>query len=385
MGKIITVCGEITSEELGYTSMHDHTIYDYDYVTQGFAKMRPDLVKNIDAYKGGADVLIEAGRRKAMRIEMPQQKARKGALPMSLSAENPASRISDVEYYTNELKQFRLLGGQSLCDDSVVDFFKPKLSEMQEISKRSGVNIISSAGFYANATISDTWLKQGERAMTEYLEDTIIEGDKGCGARPGFIKCATNTLKDGDLAPKEVLALRVCTQAAKKYGMSLHIHTTSSLRDATILKIADILENKYYMDPSRVVFCHLETDCLGFFSQSAKINVDGYDIKLPVELIKRGFNIGIDTWGMNSDDENIFLYTVELRKKLLSVLVDLGYAGNITLGHDMMRKTLGVQNRGGGYTVFPWALRQMVMDGQIREKDVQKITVENPARILQIR
>lgn len=371
-------------EELGFTSMHDHTIYDFEYVEQGFGGMYPDMTGNVSAYDNGADILAETERRKAMHFEIPEAKSQEGIPFMTLLDGNPASKLSDVEYYANELKQFKLFGGQSLCDDSAIDFFRPNLSKVQELSRRSGINIISCAGFYANSTISDEWLTRGEDAMTQYLETIIVDGDETCGARPGFMKCAANTIQNGTLAPKEMMALRACARMAKKYGMSLHVHTTGLIREATILNLADMLEYEFHLNPSRVVFCHIDTVCIGFFNPSVKINKHGYSTELPLALMKRGFNIGLDTWSMNSDDENIFLYTVEMRKKLLAALVDAGYAEHITLGHDMMRKTVGFQNRGGGYTVFERALREMVMDNQITEDTVHTITVKNPARILTI-
>lgn len=63
MGYIRTVCGDIAPEELGYTTMHEHTISNPRVLQTILLKSMPDMMKGATAFEGGADIGREKERR----------------------------------------------------------------------------------------------------------------------------------------------------------------------------------------------------------------------------------------------------------------------------------------------------------------------------------
>ena len=123
---------------------------------------------------------------------------------------------------------------------------------------------------------------------------------------------------------------------------------------------------------------------LGSSNPSARINKAGYDMELPVKLAKKGFNVGLDTWGSRNNPSETDLFNLNARKKMLQELIAAGYIQNITLGHDMMSKASGTQNGNQGYTLWLQILKNMMTDATITPQEFHILTTDNPAGILTI-
>ena len=384
MSKIIrTVCGDISPEKLGYTSVHEHTISSAWELKKVLLLSGPDMMKGISAYQGGADIGAEAERRKQEGItDIPQMDIKGVFDSMKMSRGNPARKLSDIEYYKRELDAFWQYGGRSICDCSPIPMGGVRLKTVQELSRKSGVQIVSGAGYYTKASFKKAWVKKGEEFMVSRVEHYLDEGDGSCDARPGFAKCAVSVVENEEICPVERMAVRACAKAAKKRGMSLHIHTAFPVRKVHILKLADMLEQEIGLEPGKVIFCHMDSYNLGMGNPVSRINRDGYDLSLPLELAKRGFHIGLDTWGGSHKNETAVRYGVNVRKKMLLELLESGYEKNVTLGHDMMNRAVGVQNNAYGYTLFPITLQEMLQNGEISAETFHRLTVENPAELL---
>ena len=379
---IRTVCGDIAPEKLGYTSVHEHTLFQPGVLRKALLFSGPDTMRGINGYEGGADIKREAERRGGMDIvEMPKASVAGVLLSMRFPRSNPASKLSDMEYYTNELKAFHDAGGHALCDCSPLPTGKP-LGEIAALSQRSGIHILACAGFYIKASIPKKLLKSGETGMIHQLEVYLEQGDGSGDARPGFLKCAVSALKDGAICPEETMAVDACAKTAKKYGMSLHIHTQFPVRQVNILTLAEHLKNEIEIDPAKVIFCHMDSYALGNGNPTAIIGRSGYDAEFPKKLMDMGFHIGLDTWGVGktSDLENEFV--IRARYQMLSELLAAGYASKITLGHDFMAKSGGVQNGGMGYTAFPVFLAKKAKTDPLIRSYLHTLTVDNPAKLL---
>lgn len=385
MGYIRTVCGDIAPEELGYTTMHEHTISNPRVLQTILLKSMPDMMKGATAFEGGADIGREKERREREGIsgEAPELSIQGVINGMGLPRSNPARKLSDIDFYVNEMKAFREVGGQALVDCSPMPT-GASLKVIRELSEKSGVKIISCAGYYTKASIKKKYFKKGEGYLQERVEQYLENGDGSCDARPGFVKCAISVVENEQICPQEHMAVRACAKAAKKYGTALHIHTAFPIRKPLVLDLARELKDEIGIDPTKVVFCHMDGFNIGFGNLVAQINHEGYEIDLPLQLARMGFNIGMDTWGGKPGDDKGNSMEWEPRKKLLIEMFDRGYGDHITLGHDFMSKGGGVQNGGFGCTMFPQMLREMVAEGRLDEAAVHTLTIETPARIMRI-
>ncbi len=381
MKKITTALGNIRPEELGWTSMHEHTLIDEAQFGQVMLRQIPALALAKSAYQNGRDVREESKRRKILGINDFPKMSIAGAMgARKIAKSNPAAKLTDLEYYTNELIAFHNSGGKSLCDCSPLA--RLSSAEYQKLSQASGANIVTCAGFYVKAGIPQALRNTSSVAMEKALEQELEYGDGQSSARPGFLKCAFGCLEQGDLSKPESNALIACANTAKRHGMALQIHLAFPLRPCHIQKVADILLNQAHMDASKVVFCHLDSLSLGSGNPVAKINKDGYDPDLSRSLLHQGFCISIDGWGNCMGDRSITDYLDHTRYLLLRELLQAGYAGQIVLGHDFMNKAAGIQNGGYGYTRFlDYLPSQLAQDG-IDMSVMQQMAQINPAQIL---
>lgn len=385
MKKIRTVLGDIEPRELGYTSMHEHTLIKQSTLIKSLVLGGFDMAKGINGYKRGADLEEESKRRQeVLQIELPHMDIKNVLLSMKFPKSNPASKLTDLEYYTKELGYFYEEGGRTVCDCSPVGMGR-KLKEIQELSRKSSVNIICCAGYYTKPTIPKKLVKKGITAMEDHVCRIVEEGDGSCDARPGFIKCAISTLDGERLCQEEEMGVVSCARAALKYGMSLHIHTAFPIRNIHVVKLAEKLENEVKINPAKVIFCHMDSYNLGHGNPVARVGKHGYDAEFPKRLLRMGFNIGLDTWsigGVENTDGLRRQFDIQARYGMLMELISEGYTEQITLGHDFMTKTNGVQNKGMGYTLYPRFLREeSEKDEELREA-VKVITVNNPMKIL---
>ena len=382
MRKIITVTGEIAPEELGVTSMHEHTLHDAALLTKVMLCGTPDMLRGVRSYENGSDIRAERQRRQDSGITVPSMSVAEVLRSMRLKKGSPAAKLTQEQYYREELALFALHGGSALCDCSPLLPGCAYLSQIQELSRQTGVLIVTAAGYYTKPMIPKKDFLAGEGAMQRQIEQMLGQGDPRSGVRCGFVKAAIGTVAEGVLSPWELTAVRAAARAAKHYGVSLHIHTAFPVRKAMVLSLAATLEHEIGLDPQKVVFCHMDSYNVGVGNPAACINAEGYDLTLPRELCRRGFNIGLDTWGVRAGKPETDAFMLAARKSMLLALLAEGFAGQITLGHDMMSVGSGAQNGGGGYLLWPDTLARMRKNGQLTEEAWHLLAVENPARIL---
>lgn len=288
MGKIQTVCGKIDSADLGVTTMHEHTIFKPAVLAKILMKSMPDMFKGMKGFENGSDIGMEMERRKQENITgIPTSNISSVISSMKMPGTNPKRKLSDMDYYIQELLQFKRIGGTSLVDCSPLPFKGIRPETRRELSRRSGINIIVAAGYYTKCTISKKDLKMGENWMTEKVVAGIRDGFGEEHILPGIVKCAVSCVQNGTICEEEMTAVRACANAAKKTGLCLHIHTAFPVRKTMILELADILSGQIELDPRRVVFCHMDSYNLGSSNPSARINKAGYDMELPVKISKK--------------------------------------------------------------------------------------------------
>lgn len=386
MAKAITVLGEIDADELGFTTMHEHTISKPSVLSKILLKSMPDMIKGINGYMDGTDIGEEAERRNAEKITgLPEASVGAVIKSMRMPKDNPYRKLSDIDYYTKELEAFKEIGGSTLVDCSPLPFPGISPGTRKILSERTGIHIIVPAGYYVKCSIPKKDIKKGEAWMQERVENYLDVGDRKSGVKPGFVKCAVSAVNNGAIAKEEMMAVRACAFAAKNHGMCLHIHTAFPVRRHMLLELADMLVREIGIAADRVIFCHMDSYNLGSGNPTAKINKSGFEIELPAELAKRGFHIGLDTWGgaYGCSEEAVFHRTA--RVEMLKMLVDMGFTENITLGHDMMNRASGVLNHGGGYTCWPHLIEQMEKDGILSRQVVEILTKENPKNLMAIK
>lgn len=365
MKRITTVNGDISLNELGLTSMHEHTLFDLSTMTDRIRAMLPQAppekatlkIENLAFLKNGGAILSEE-----------------------------CSKTDDIEYLINELRIFKSVGGKSICDCSPIGM-RGNPDDIKKISEASGINIICATGLYTYASRPNELMEKSENYLISLFEKEISEGMNGTMVKPGFIKCALGGVTEKNtIDENEITALRACSSVAEKTGMSIHVHTAAPLTSEHILYATDIILDQCGVEPDRLLMCHMDAFLLSNLTLSDYVLNEGMlrniNMDLPLKLLDKGVNIGIDSWGIPLGNPNIVLQDDYDRLKELVYLLKRGYESQIVLGHDVVGELSGVAYGSYGFTRFPEFTLPMLKQFGFGDEVINKLTEKNPARIL---
>lgn len=358
MKQIRTVLGSISPEDLGFTSMHDHTVIDMrtaaDYLKSLFPPVPPEMVEfrmeNMSFFRTGAFLMC------------PEMQ-----------------KTDDVDGLAAEYGFFKAMGGQSVVDPSP-KLIRGDIRKIQELSRRTGLNIICATGMYHQTAVPQEYWDQGTDYYYGLFSDEINNGIDGTEVRPGILKASLATCCE-----MERDILEACIRLSSETGMAVYIHTEPTTDGGTLHQYLDTLCGKYGVDHGRIQVCHMDSRIACGVPVAEYMNDPAVNRTLDVELHKRllgeGYTIGLDCWGMPTSGMYLFIPDNYERLKALITLLDLGYGSQIVLGNDFSSRMLWKKYGGSGSVSFiESGLAGLEMFG--RKDQIQKLVVENPARIL---
>ncbi|MDO4283725.1 MAG: hypothetical protein Q4C60_00180 [Eubacteriales bacterium] len=355
--KIMTVRGEISPENLGFTTFHEHTNCVLEPMPLPFPMPEEKLkmkIENMNALRNGMMVFSEE-----------------------------ASGVDDADYLTSEFLAFKEIGGGAVVDASPIGI-RGNVSGIREASERADLHVVCATGLYHYGKQPEMFAGKTESELMAYFEKEICDGIDDTGIRPGFLKCAMDQLgPDGEIHEVEQKTIRACARVAEKYGMSVHIHSGGSITARHVLNAVDIVLNECGVQPGKLVMLHMDSMLRPSNMLTEYMTVPGavrtVDTALQESILEKGVNISFDTWGtpftgVLPDDYD--------RMKALIILLNKGYASQIVFGHDTMGKPLGVSYGYHGFTRFATFVPPLLRQFGFPEDIMHKIAVENPARIL---
>lgn len=360
MSKISTVLGEINSEELGFTTMHEHILCDVSAILGSVAKMYATQIPQ-DLLKLSNENLVYL--RSGMGSFSPD-----------------CITAGDVDFTVKELSAFKAMGGNTVVDATPLDA-RGNIAEMQDASRISGVNLITCTGLYITDAQPENFKKMSEDELVVFFEKEVVEGIDDTDVKAAFLKCAINTPNQaGKVDEMEIKAVRACARAAANTGRSIHIHNAYPLTEQHIIPVAEMVLS-LGVKPEKILMLHMDS-----FIRQPLQNIDyikafdvkkGVSIDMQLKLLDMGVNIGFDAF----DSLVTILPDNNDRLKALVEILKRGYGGQITLGHDTTDKAKGVSY---GYTGLTGFIQNAlpVLKELGYEDDIYKMTVINPARIL---
>lgn len=349
MKKITTVLGDIIPEQLGHTSIHEHTIVSQEAL---FPPALVDLLK---------------GKRKRVTHD----------------------DVLDAE--TEELQAFKEAGGQSLMDCSC-NGIRLDIRDIRTISERSGVNIVACTGLYIESTYPKEVNPQDSTAIRAFELNDIREGINGTDIKADCIKIAFGPADQitGAMSENELSVMKASLSVAAETGYPVTIHPP--LKE-NIHKILDIAINEYGIAPEKIDVCHLDNcisdnrvypDYLTFTRNSEKAIAEF--TAYAKSILDRGVFINFDSWGWGDGLHKLGingLWSIgdEYRLAALVPLLKKGYGSQIMLGQDKTAPFLNYHEGAYGFTRFlKYAIPALKANGF--EKDVELLTKVNPAKFL---
>jgi predicted metal-dependent phosphotriesterase family hydrolase len=267
-------------------------------------------------------------------------------------------QLNDEDVFAAELQAFSELGGTCL-----VDLTPPSLGRnpagLAALSRRSGVAIVMSTGWYTDASLppEDLLDRRSTGDIAEQLITEISGGEPQAGPRPGII---------GEfgpvgrwLSPMDERLHRAYARAQKATGVPLSTH---AWRCDVGLAQLDLLEEEG-VDPRRVAIGHCDSwPVLSYWQR----------------LAERGAYVQLDNLSLQPPAVE------QLLVRLVREMVELGHAERLLLSHDMAQaqelRTLG----GHGLTYVSEHFLPALAAAGVPPETLQLITVSNPRALLTV-
>ena len=235
----------------------------------------------------------------------------------------------------------------------------------QEVSKRSGVNIITCTGTWLDVPRFFNGLHPNKIADL-YIRE-IEEGIEGTAVKASIIKVASDK---GGVKPKEELVLRAAARASKSTGIPIMTHTWAPDRIGE--EQVRILQEEN-LDMGLV--------CIGHSN-------DTTDIKYLTGLLDQGVWLGMDRHPGGGLGTPLW----EERTKIIKSLIELGWGHRIMLAHDW-DSSIGLHSsefrthreayNPDNYLFITRHVLPYLKNLGATETDIKKLTVHNPQKYLE--
>ena len=343
--KFITVRGEKSCSEMGFTLSHEHILVDLrDVVYRPFGEEQLERTTDL--------------------IKEPITLENRGELIYKNFLFEDNLYQNDINIAIEELKKFRQVGGNTIVDLTSKNIGRDP-EALERISIDSELNIIMGCGHYILSSWVDDDKKKSEKQITKEIVNEFESGVGKKKIKPGVI---------GEIGvvdvnnPFELTSLRAAARAQKEIGCAMIIHPSIQLKIGH--EILDILE-EVGANLGKVILAHCDHGATIFE------DIDYFD-----SLVKRGINLAYDGfgieimdpfgWGTPSDGQRI---------KVILQHIEKGNTQKLLLSQDICFKISLTKWGGWGYShIIKHIIPRMKKVG-ITDDQIYMMTVENPSRI----
>jgi len=363
--KIMTVCGPITPQQLGFTSMHEHILSDCSMFRNRARKAC--FVPSRHPVKPEDKLTLD--NRSALRHDI------------ALSIDN--MKLDDEQMMTAEVADFKAGGGHSIVEASApgIRSSSEDLLALRRISQRTGVHIVASTGLYAEDTWPESYHVMTFKQYVKFLQREISQGIADTGILPGHIKAAY------EIHTRQLdTYFHAAALVAGETGLPLQVHLGPDVTRDEVWQ--------YVLQPlfrggcvaEKTILCHVQL-LMGVLAIEELVSNPGrvpFDINLHKELLDMGFVLSFTPLGFEADNEPLGIahYSDWYILSGLVALIRDGYAGQLVIGNDVFTKIATRHGGGEGYRRLADFVVPVLKKCGVSDKDIHKITVENPARIL---
>ena len=310
---VATVLGQITPEELGVTLPHEHIIHQ-----------------------------------------------------VSLQSDNPDNTCIDPQLAASELVIFREAGGGAVCDVTPIGIGRDPVA-LQEVSRLSGVHIVSALGLYQ----LEVWPARLRGLSCSELSDFLVSESYGdsTGVRAGFLgEITSHNEPHADwrryrLSPEEVVLFQAVAAAQRRTGLFISTHASVGRHGVAQLRAIAAAGG----DTSRLVIGH----CDAQVHDDMELDLDYYHT-----LLDEGAWLEFDMFGWEDLAPN------EARLQRVTQLVVEGFADRLLLSTDTCRRSQLHAHGGRGFDYLFTMILPGLRDAGVSESAIEQMTVRNPAKML---
>ena len=340
--KVNSVLGELSREELGITTPHEHIFIDIS----AFFEERP--LRDI------ADPVNE-------KVKMEHL----GQLSRDPYALKDNLKLEDYETQKKEILRFRRAGGTTMVDATMPGIGRDP-QKLARIARETGINVIMGTGYYVSSTHPAALASMTEEEIADEMVRELTEGAHG--VRAGVI---------GEIGISELFndaerrVLRASAIAHKKTGAGVLVHinpwTENGRESCEILLSAGV-------PADRIAISHIDVE-----------NHEDYVLW----MLKQGVYVEFDNFGKEyfvekearHDGYGCFVTDVE-RVLFLKKLIEMGYVNQILASCDVCLKTCLRTYGAWGYDHVLANVVPMMQEFGISDADIDTILRKNPADFL---
>ena len=340
--KVNSVLGELSREELGITTPHEHIFID---ISAFFEERELRDIKNPVTEKVKMEHL--------------------GQLNRDPYALKDNLKLEDYEIQKKEILRFKAAGGTTMVDATMPGIGREP-ETLARISRETGINVIMGTGYYVSSTHPEALASMTEEEIAEEMVRELTEGVNGVKA--GVI---------GEIGISELFndaerrVLRASAIAHQKTGAGVLVHinpwTTNGLESCEILLSAGVA-------PDRIAISHIDVE-----------NREDYVLA----MLKQGVYVEFDNFGKEyfvekearHDGYGCFVTDVE-RVLFMKKLIEMGYVNQILASCDVCLKTCLRTYGAWGYDHVLANVVPMMREFGISDADIDTILRKNPADFL---
>ena len=337
-GKVQTVLGPISPDQLGVTLTHEHLLVDLSVV---YSQPRTAVAKDFYHQKVSPETV--------------------GQIRHYGSPNADDARLFDVPTAIDEVMLYKQYGGVSILEATSVGLARDPLG-LVRISQATGVNIIMGASYYvAPAHPPDMDSRSEDEIVEEVVRDVTV-GAEGTDTRSGVIGevgCSW------PLTDNERKVLRASARAQRLTGAAVLIHPG---RDETSpMEVLEILAEAG-ADLSRTIMGHLDRTV--FLRGTLKSIAD------------TGCYMEWDLFGNESSyyplNPNIDMPSDAKRMDDIAWIASQGYGRKIVVAHDICHKNRLASYGGHGYYYILGNVVPRMRRRGFSKEAIDDILVNNP-------
>jgi phosphotriesterase-related protein len=240
--------------------------------------------------------------------------------------------------------------------------------KLREISRSSGVHIISSTGWYTEPSHTSIVKEVDVETLAKMIADEISVGIDGTGIKAGLIGEVGCSFP---LRESEVKVLRAAGKAQAETRASISVHPGNIDHEKKVwvkegLRYLDIVTEEN-ADPARFILSHSDHPL---------------DHKYHEELLDEGVTLSFDGFGQEFSYGGLSMPNDDDIVTAVAELCSEGYEEQIVLSHDVWMKVQLKSFGGLGYQHLTKSVVPMLEDAGVTKKQIQKMLVENPRRLL---
>lgn len=344
MKMINTVLGPIPENQLGVIAPHEHFFIDTT-----FEAIPPATAEELELFNSPVSMQnIDVLRRNPFLVK-------------------DNMLLEDLDTIVYEVSRAKKAGVDTIVDLTNIGIQRD-LKKIQEVSRRTGVNVIAGSGLYTGITIPEPYRSMSAEALAREMIFEIQHGDPETGIKPGVIGEIGTSAQLDEI---EIKGLRSAAWANLETGLPIYIHTYPWTRAS--LDAIKLLTDEG-VKPEQICICHL-------------------DVEFNYEYLCQVFDTGAYAMFDNFGKEYYFaaadavfsggpFETDRDRVRMIIRMIQEGHTHRLMLATDVCLKALLHTYGGWSYDHVFTNITVMMENEGISKEDMRTILMDNPTRFI---